>query len=88
MRLDTNILIDSLGGIEPARLDLARFTDEASSPVTRTDVMQGATSEACIIIRRVLASLKTIAVDSAVGRLPWPCVGNPGSSCRTRSSGL
>lgn len=64
---DTNILIDYLNGIEPARLVLERHPDQAISMVTWMEVMVGAVPETEEITRRFLEGFATLPVDERIG---------------------
>jgi predicted nucleic acid-binding protein len=59
---DTNILIDFLNGLEPARRELARYHAPAISIITWIEVMVGAKAEAEGATRRFLAGFEQIGV--------------------------
>ena len=63
---DTNILIDYLRGVEPARAELARFPDPAISIVTWMEVMAGAPPDTEAATRAFLGAFITVALDPTV----------------------
>jgi hypothetical protein len=63
---DTNILIDYLNGIEPARVELERHPDKAISLITWMEVMVGATPETEAVTRSFLNSFVNLPVDGPV----------------------
>lgn len=66
---DTNILIDYLNGIEPARAELERHPDKAISLITWMEVMVGATPETEAVTRSFLNSFVSLPVDGQVSEL-------------------
>ena len=64
--LDTNILIDYLRGLSPAREELGRYERKAISVVTWMEVLIGATPETERGTRDFLDSFTRIAVDDRV----------------------
>ena len=63
---DTNILIDYLNAVPPARAELARFDSRAISIVTWMEVMIGAPPELEEATRQFLSSYEIIALDNKV----------------------
>jgi predicted nucleic acid-binding protein len=59
---DTNILIDFLNGIDPARRELARYNGPAISVITWIEVTVGAKADAEADTRRFLAGFEQIGV--------------------------
>jgi predicted nucleic acid-binding protein len=64
--LDTNVLIDFLGGIGAARKEIARYDDPAISIVTWMEVMVGAPASAEDETRSFLSRFVVIPVSPAV----------------------
>jgi len=64
--LDTNILIDYLRGIQPARAELARYDHTAISVVTWIEVMVGAPDDAEQETRDFLAGFPLVALDQEI----------------------
>ena len=68
--LDTNILIDYLGGITAARQELARHEDPSISAITWMEVMAGAADqEEGARLRSFLSGFRLIPIDEAVSEL-------------------
>jgi predicted nucleic acid-binding protein len=63
---DTNILIDYLGGIAPARDELARYREPAISIVSWMEVLIGAAAEVEPGTRRFLSRFTIVEIDRAV----------------------
>jgi predicted nucleic acid-binding protein len=63
---DTNILIDYLGGIAPAREELARYREPAISIVSWMEVLIGAAAEVEPGTRRFLSRFTIVEIDRAV----------------------
>jgi predicted nucleic acid-binding protein len=63
---DTNILIDYLGGIAPARDELARYREPAISIVSWMEVLIGAAAEVEPGTRRFLSRFTIVEIDMAV----------------------
>ncbi len=64
---DTNILIDYLKGIEPARQELSRFDDPAISVITFMEVLVGASGDAEeTALRKFLRRFERIALSEAI----------------------
>jgi predicted nucleic acid-binding protein len=63
---DTNILIDYLGGIAPARDELARYAQSAISIVSWMEVLVGAPPEVEPATRRFLSRFTIVEIDRAV----------------------
>lgn len=63
---DTNILIDYLNEVTPARTELRRYTEKAVSIVTWMEVMVGASEEVEAATRSFLSSFDVIALDGAI----------------------
>jgi predicted nucleic acid-binding protein len=63
---DTNILIDYLGGIAPARDELARYPEPAISIVSWMEVLIGAAPEVEPATRRFLSRFSIVEIDRAV----------------------
>ena len=59
---DTNILIDYLNGIQPAKTELDRYSDKAISLITWMEVMVGATPETEGIVRGFLKAMSQLRV--------------------------
>ena len=66
--LDTNILIDYLGGIAQAKAEIARYDDAAISVITWMEVMVGATAENHEATRAFLRQFQIIALDDAIAQ--------------------
>lgn len=66
---DTNILIDYLNGIEPAKVELDLYTDKAISLATWMEVMVGATPETETTLRGFLNNFANLPIDAAVANL-------------------
>jgi len=64
--LDTNILIDYLGGIEAAREEIARYPKPFISPITWMEVMVGADEAEALVVGRFLNRFPQIAMDAEV----------------------
>ena len=68
--LDTNILIDYLGGIGAAREELARHEDPLISAITWMEVMAGAASqEEAGRLRAFLSEFRLVPIDEAVSEI-------------------
>ena len=68
--LDTNILIDYLGGIEAAREELARYEDPSISAITWMEVMAGAAGqEEAARLRSFLNEFRLVPIDEAVSEI-------------------
>lgn len=63
---DTNILIDHLNAIPPARAEIARYDDRAISIVTWMEVMAGATEQLSEATRRFLEGFEIIDLDQPI----------------------
>jgi predicted nucleic acid-binding protein len=63
---DTNILIDYLGGVVPARDELAHYGEAAISIVSWMEVMVGAGPDVEAVTRRFLARFTLVGIDEAV----------------------
>lgn len=63
---DTNILIDYLRGVEPARAELERFPDRAISVITWMEVMAGAPADTAAATRVFLGGFTLVALDPTV----------------------
>ena len=80
--LDTNILIDHLGGIEAARAEIARYDSPAISVITWMEVMGGAPPNVEDATRRFLDRFALVSLDGPVAeraaairratRIRWP----------------
>lgn len=65
--LDTNILIDYLNGIAPARQEVARYDDASISAITWMEVMVGAAgNEEAAQLRAFLSGFRLVPIDDAV----------------------
>ena len=65
--LDTNVLVDYLRGVEPAKGELARYKRPAISIVTWMEILVGAESEAeTTTLRGFLSRFAVIPLDEAV----------------------
>lgn len=68
--LDTNILIDFLAGVEPARGPLDRHRDAAVSLVTWMEVLVGARDEPeAALLRGFLRGFEVLPIDGAVAEV-------------------
>ena len=68
--LDTNILIDYLGGIEAAREEFARHEDPSISAITWMEVMAGAAGqEEAGRLRSFLNGFRLVPIDEAVSEI-------------------
>lgn len=67
--LDTNILIDYLNGLEPAKVELDRYKDKAISLVTWMEVMVGSSTTTEGIIRGFLAGFTSLPINENVATL-------------------
>jgi predicted nucleic acid-binding protein len=63
---DTNILIDYLGGIPQARLEMERYTNRAISIITWMEVMAGTTQGDEKQVRAFLLAFSILPVTSEV----------------------
>ncbi|HDR9481827.1 TPA: type II toxin-antitoxin system VapC family toxin [Burkholderia aenigmatica] len=63
---DTNILIDYLGGVEAARVELGRYSYRAISTISWMEVLVGASADNEAAIRAWLSSFDLIALDSTI----------------------
>ena len=63
---DTNILIDYLSGILPAKKELARYEYRAISTITWMEVLVGANAEDESVIRGWLASFEILELDHRI----------------------
>jgi predicted nucleic acid-binding protein len=63
---DTNILIDYLSGILPAKKELARYEYRAISTITWMEVLVGANADEEPAIRGWLASFDVIGLDHRI----------------------
>jgi predicted nucleic acid-binding protein len=63
---DTNILIDYLSGILPAKKELARYEYRAISTITWMEVLVGANAEDEPVIRGWLASFEILDLDHRI----------------------
>ena len=63
---DTNILIDYLGGADPAREELKRYDDPAISIVTWMEVMVGTTPSTADATKAFLTGFRIIPLDDGV----------------------
>lgn len=63
---DTNILIDYLSGIDPAKIELGKYSDKAISVITWMEVMVGATPETEAVIRAFLGQFETLPINEKV----------------------
>jgi predicted nucleic acid-binding protein len=66
---DTNILIDYLNGVEPAKTELDSRVDKAISLITWMEVMVGATPETEAVMRHFLSSFINLPIDEKVSDL-------------------
>jgi predicted nucleic acid-binding protein len=64
--LDTNVLVDFLGGVPQARSEIDRYDDAAISIVTWMEVMIGAPPEAADATRSFLARFALVELDQDV----------------------
>ena len=68
--IDTNILIDYLGGVEAARGELARHAEPLISAITWMEVMVGASDDREMErLRWFLSGFKRVAIDDRVTEL-------------------
>lgn len=68
--IDTNILIDYLGGIDAARNELSRHDDPAISAITWMEVMVGAGDEReATHLRWFLSGFTRVPIDDEVSEL-------------------
>jgi predicted nucleic acid-binding protein len=63
---DTNILIDYLNGVAPARDELARYPDGAISIISCMEVLIGAAPDVELATRRFLSRFTVVEVGRAV----------------------
>jgi predicted nucleic acid-binding protein len=63
---DTNILIDYLGGVAPARDALARYQEPAISVISWMEVLIGAKPDVKLATRRFLSRFTLVEIDRAV----------------------
>jgi len=63
---DTNILIDYLGGIDAAKMELARYEYRAISAITWMGVLAGASADEEAAIRAWLGAFDVLAIDGAI----------------------
>ena len=68
--LDTNILIDYLGGVEAARDEIARHDEPLISTITWMEVMVGASDDREMVrLRWFLSGFERVAIDDRVSEL-------------------
>ena len=68
--IDTNVLIDYLGGVEAARDELARHAEPLISTITWMEVMVGASDDREIArLRWFLSGFGRVAIDDRVSEL-------------------
>ena len=63
---DTNILIDYLNAVPPARDELERYTDKAISIITFMEVLAGAPAAVEVRTRRFLSGFAVLSLDGDV----------------------
>ncbi|HEX2592578.1 MAG TPA: type II toxin-antitoxin system VapC family toxin [Rhizomicrobium sp.] len=63
---DTNILIDYLNNVKPAKAELARYSDKAISIVTWMEVMVGSDAHTEAGTRRFLSEFEIIPLNDVV----------------------
>jgi predicted nucleic acid-binding protein len=63
---DTNILIDYLNGVEPAREELRRYQEQLISPISWMEVMVGTRGEHEAAVRQFLAGFRHVVIDQEV----------------------
>ncbi len=63
---DTNVLIDFLNGIEPARAELARYEHPAISVISWIEVLVGARPAAEVVTRGFLSGFERIELSSGI----------------------
>src|SRR5579872_7352950 len=64
---DTNILIDYLNGVDAARVELARYEDNAISIVSWMEVMVGAEADEEVVqVRGFLSGFAVVGLDEVV----------------------
>jgi predicted nucleic acid-binding protein len=63
---DTNILIDYLNAVQPARAELQRYSDKSISVITWMEVMIGADPKVEPATRSFLSGFDLLGVDEAV----------------------
>lgn len=78
---DTNILIDYLHGVTPARTEFERYEQVFISTVTWMEVVIGAPDDVADTTERFLGTLGAIPVDDAVARRPAPCTPAEAAGC-------
>lgn len=64
--LDTNIIIDLLNGIEPARVELARYKDPSISLITWIEVLAGTPADVEPQVRQLLDSFHLQSVSKEI----------------------
>lgn len=64
--LDTNILIDYLNGLTPAKIVFDRYSDKAISLITWMEVMIGTSTENRDATKQFLATFELLAIDDTV----------------------
>ncbi len=64
--LDTNILIDHLNAVPPARAEIARYDDRAISIITWMEVMVGAKEELADATRRFLEGFEVVDLKEPI----------------------
>ena len=68
--IDTNILIDYLSGVEPAREELSRFDRPSISWITWMEVLVGASSRREMQqLKSFLSGFQIVAIDRSVSEL-------------------
>lgn len=63
---DTNILIDHLNNVKPARVELARYADRAISSMSWIEVMVGTDANTETGTRRFLSGFELVPIDDAI----------------------
>ena len=67
--LDTNILIDYLNGIDPAREEIARYEKPLISPISWMEVMVGVEEHEDKAIRSFLSRFAQVNIDADVAEI-------------------
>jgi predicted nucleic acid-binding protein len=63
---DTNILIDHLSKVPPARVEIGRYRDRAISQISWIEIMVGADSDVAAATREFLDGFELVRIDDAI----------------------
>jgi predicted nucleic acid-binding protein len=64
--IDTNILVDYLHGVAPAKAELALYKNPAISVITWIEVMEGTTPQTEVTVQAFLRSFDLLQIDAKI----------------------